>query len=347
MTLQTRLSDLVGAVGADIKTLMGRLTTLEGKFDSVESSIGVVAIEGWHTVGAAGQPPFGVKWQAFAGYAPQFKKLPDGTVRIRGMVSPAVSGGGAFTTVFNLPLGYRPSADIIRPGMASTTAAEILIDIRVGANGDVQFGVASSSYHTIDISFVIDQPTLAVSKSIIPVVNALPPGPTDGDEIYFQNVAMATAGIMWHLRYRAAAPGLYKWEVIGTPPPLYDEVPAAQASTSGTTWVDLATVGPQITVPLAGDYMFTGELDGYTADSASSPFVALKFGAAAVLSADRVFIFRGASATTKGAISGRSIKRTVTAANTVVKLQYSNATNSAATVTFENRTLQVRPIRVG
>lgn len=52
---------------------------------------------------------------------------------------------------------------------------------------------------------------------VIPVVTALPGSPADGDEIFLQTSAMATARLMWHLRYRAAGT-TYKWEFVGGPP---------------------------------------------------------------------------------------------------------------------------------
>lgn len=53
------------------------------------------------------------------------------------------------------------------------------------------------------------------AKSPVPLVSALPVAPIDGQEIYFQTVAMAADGICWHLRYNAASSSLYKWEFIG------------------------------------------------------------------------------------------------------------------------------------
>jgi len=44
-----------------------------------------------------------------------------------------------------------------------------------------------------------------LAKQIPVFVNVLPFQAVDGQEIYFQNAAMATQGIVWHLRYR---PGL-------------------------------------------------------------------------------------------------------------------------------------------
>jgi hypothetical protein len=66
-----------------------------------------VPIEPWRVVGAAGQPPFQNGWAAFgSGYAlPSFRKWPDGTVSLRGMMVPGTVNQPAFT----LPPGYRPT----------------------------------------------------------------------------------------------------------------------------------------------------------------------------------------------------------------------------------------------
>lgn len=98
----------------------------------------------------------------------------------------------------------------------------------------------------------------------IPVVTALPGSPSDGDEVYLQTSAMATAGVMWHLRYRAAG-GTYKWEFIGGPP-MQGE---ASGGTTSTSAIPAAYGGgPTVTVPVSGEYEvdfgITGMVDSST-----------------------------------------------------------------------------------
>jgi len=85
------------------------------------------------------------------------------------------------------------------------------------------------------------------------LVSTLPASPQDRQEVIYQSAAMATAGVSWHLRYRSAATGIYKWEYIGGPP-LWSYVAASENAVSGFVWTDLTTLGPDITVPLGGDY---------------------------------------------------------------------------------------------
>lgn len=88
---------------------------------------------------------------------------------------------------------------------------------------------------------------------IPPAVTVLPAVPTDGDEVYF--VADAANGVLWHLRYRAAAPTAYKWECLGGMTKrsflyYYEQVPAVV----GGTIPDPAHPGPSVTLPLPGIY---------------------------------------------------------------------------------------------
>lgn len=85
------------------------------------------------------------------------------------------------------------------------------------------------------------------------LVTSLPTSPTDGQEVYY--LAESVSGVVWHLRYRAAATGPYKWEYVGGSP-LYANVFANEGGGSGTAnvWSNLATVGPSVVAPLAGDY---------------------------------------------------------------------------------------------
>jgi hypothetical protein len=81
-------------------------------------------------------------------------------------------------------------------------------------------------------------------------VTSLPGSPVNGQDCFY--LADATNGIVWHLKYRAASASAYKWECMDGPP-LTSEIVTGEA-TASTAYVDLATTGPQVTLPLAGDY---------------------------------------------------------------------------------------------
>lgn len=81
--------------------------------------------------------------------------------------------------------------------------------------------------------------------------STLPASPYDGQEIYYQNATMATAGVVWHFRYRSGG-GTYKWEYIGGPP----------LHSSSATGITLSTIAANtaisgdvaLSIPLSGEY---------------------------------------------------------------------------------------------
>ena len=77
-------------------------------------------------------------------------------------------------------------------------------------------------------------------------------GIEDGDEVYLE--VDATNGIEWHLVYRSAE-ATYKWRFLGGPP-MSAEV-ATDETTASTAFAALATAGPSIGLPRAGDYEIT------------------------------------------------------------------------------------------
>ena len=94
----------------------------------------------------------------------------------------------------------------------------------------------------------------ALEQASITSVTSLPGSPFNEQEVYY--AADATNGVYWHLRYRSASGSTHKWEALGAVAPLTAEVLTSQ-TTSSATYVDLATAGPTVTVPLAGDYLIT------------------------------------------------------------------------------------------
>lgn len=180
------------------------------------------------------------------------------------------------------------------------------------------------------------------------VVSVLPGAPADGDECYYQNAAMATAGIVWHLRYRAAIADAYKWECLGGGPLQHEVFTSESVGTAGT-WANLATQGPLVTVPLAGIYNATHGCAhtigtrGLQAQSgvAIGDTTPASDGFVATLAPDSSAPYIAAM---KSVTSGR--KRLTCAAGDIVKMRYL-ATVSGGAESFERRTLDVLPMRVG
>jgi hypothetical protein len=169
----------------------------------------------------------------------------------------------------------------------------------------------------------------------LPFVSSLPSSPADGTEIYY--VADAANGVVWHLKYRALDASAYKWEFIGGGS-LAASVDANDG-TSSTVYVDQATPGPSITVPLAGDYdvEFGGQMSG--AAVGVYAYAAIKRGGAATSDLDSIAYGGGYASN-----NARVVRMTALAAATVLKMQLRV---NASSGNIGLRYLQVRPVRVG
>jgi hypothetical protein len=173
------------------------------------------------------------------------------------------------------------------------------------------------------------------------LVTALPTGTIlEGTEIYFQ----AAAGVNWHLRYRAAgAP--YPWEYIGGPP-LRAAIDTDQTYAEGATYVDTATPGPQITLPLAGDYTYnyTAGLYIATQTAGGTPVAGLSLGGAQPVVPDIASNYTIAGG---GINAGRSGLLTSQPISRVVKMMYGAGTAMGGTAHARMRDLQITPVRLG
>ena len=152
---------------------------------------------------------------------------------------------------------------------------------------------------------------------------------------------MGTDGVVWMFRYRSAG-GTYKWEFIGGG---YweKEVDATEAITAAyPNYSDSATVGPSITVPLAGEYVLEYGLWPVNVGASAYVMCAPKIGAAAPQDIDAIGVDAGTG--NADAASSRQRRKTITPAGTLVKLQY---TRNGSTAQTSLRFLSVIPIRVG
>jgi hypothetical protein len=173
-------------------------------------------------------------------------------------------------------------------------------------------------------------------------VTSLPASPSDGDECYF--VADATNGVVWHLKYRAASASAYKWECVGGVG-LFQFI-ATSESTGSTSWADLATVGPQVTIPLAGDYIAEfGAMLSNTPNVAVSWQMGLSIGGAAPIAPNVINVgTESAGGSTFATAISTTNRLTNLAAASLLKCQYQIIN---FTCTFASRYLRARPVRVG
>lgn len=163
---------------------------------------------------------------------------------------------------------------------------------------------------------------------------SLPGSPTDGQEIYY--AANATNGVIWHLRYRTAAS---KWEFLGGPP-LFASVATSQATTS-TSYTDLATAGPAITLPLAGDYDVT--IGGRLKAGFSPPvYMSYSIGNTGATDDDSIGFYAAGSEEFASLVRTQR-KTSLSAVELKAKYRVSNSSHGG---TFVYRWIAVTPVRI-
>lgn len=171
----------------------------------------------------------------------------------------------------------------------------------------------------------------------IPFVIALPAGPVDGQEVYF--VADALNGVIWHLKYRQADPSAYKWQYVGGSE--LENVVLTGEWLQSATYAILTTPGPNVTVPLAGDYDVTLGASSFANTGSADAAMSFQTGGTAAIDADRTVI-GATTGYTQG--SSRTVRKTAVAANTQLSARYKG---NAPQTWFLDRFMRVRPVRVG
>lgn len=163
-------------------------------------------------------------------------------------------------------------------------------------------------------------------------VTALPGSPVDGQEVFY--AADAANSIIWHLRYRTS---LTRWEFVGGSP-LRSSVATSESLTS-STYGDLTTVGPSLTVPLTGTYRIAlGSRIGVNNTANTFGAMSIQIGGTAAVDADRV-----AGNTFFGSHFFRWLPSKSLTASTALTAKYKSSDN-ATNVTWEQREIQLVPV---
>lgn len=188
----------------------------------------------------------------------------------------------------------------------------------------------------------------------ISFVSTLPSSAIDGQEIYYQaSGVMAASGINWHLRYNASSSSSYKWEFIGGSP-LYsqDAGPRNFASFSSDTWgtIDSAT-DPEVTVPLAGDYVVEHQARMAVGSGSATLFIGIRRITSSNVTTDATVTEITSTSCYETLGTGRQTPRargliTLTA-GTAVKQRYWHNVGSTQTLNREQASLSILPVRVG
>ena len=170
-----------------------------------------------------------------------------------------------------------------------------------------------------------------------PIVTSLPLVPQFGDQVVY--AADATNGVYWLLQYDAS--GTYPWKFIGGPP-LLSTVASGEA-TASPSYVALATAGPQITVPVAGDYdILIGCNFNSGAGNDIPAAMAYLVGGTAASDDDAVWMqTRGPG---YNSTNSKPTRKTGIAASTALVARYKSPVSAG--MIFGQRFMRVTPIRV-
>lgn len=273
-SLQSRLSSLITAIGADIKALQARTPTILGTASSLSNT---------------SEPTKAVEWYY----------TPSGQLVAKFV---AVSPIESLTVIDRQELRLR-----LHNRLGTLTQDRLILD----SNGN--------------------------SDLLPPVVTALPTtGPgvgsalVDGQECYY--VADSTAGVVWHLKYDATST---KWRFVGGAP-LFKTVDTSE-STASSTYAALATAGPAIAIPFAGDYIV--EIGHGGVNAGSQTIMSYDVGATAAVDADFVISPGGG-----GNITHVSRSRTKTLAAGITLTSKYRVTSG--TGSFRERWMKVTPVKV-
>lgn len=170
-------------------------------------------------------------------------------------------------------------------------------------------------------------------------VTSLPASPTDGLEVYF--VASAADGVIWHLRYNASSASAYKWEVVGGPPLYAQTLP--NENTISTAYVALATPGPSLTLPLAGDYVIDLGANINNLGASTTGLMSYDIGATPASDNDFVNAYNATGFQIQISAMRRQRKNGLPAVTLTAKYR----ATAAAGAYFANRWISAEPIRVG
>jgi hypothetical protein len=195
------------------------------------------------------------------------------------------------------------------------------------------------------LSYIGTPSTTAVGTVQIPRYSLAQFGALTGlvDQQTVSLVADPANNIAWLLQYNSAT-GF--WYFQGGPP--MSAIVDTAESTSSTTYADLATVGPSLTLPRAGDYIVQV---GMRRNSASNNIVSegwMSYQVGATVAVDNDAAVDSETGTNASDGDGISVPRTKTglAASTVLTGKYKKSGASTLAVTFSQRFITALPVRI-
>jgi hypothetical protein len=174
---------------------------------------------------------------------------------------------------------------------------------------------------------------------IPPLVTSMPANPYEGMEVRY--VADDTNGVVWTFRYRSDGDATYPWEYAGGAP-MWAEVATSQSTTT-TSYTNLATTGPAITVPLAGMF-YVSHGASMQAATAAVTEATMSYQIGGTAASDDDWIYFVGRDQFDSAHLARTRRKTLAAAGTTLTAKY--RAQSGTQANFDDRWIAVEPIRV-
>jgi hypothetical protein len=165
-----------------------------------------------------------------------------------------------------------------------------------------------------------------------PSYGTTPPTAVDGAEWIYP----VGNGVLWRFRYNAGSASAYKWEFVGGSGLAHD-VATGEGSSTAATWLNLATNGPLVTIPRAGEYRVA-----FGAITTNTQVTANNTGVAVGDTTPFASVLVSIPGVNYQVPVSSEVPRTF-AANDILKLRYYFA---AGTGTWSSRWLRVIPVRV-
>lgn len=171
---------------------------------------------------------------------------------------------------------------------------------------------------------------------VIPRVSALPAGPTDTQMVLYST---GVAGVEWLLTFNSSTG---KWDYVGGPPLIAEVLTLEGPLAPGGGYVDLATVGPSVTLPaLVGDWIVECSMSFANASATANTggVMAYTIGATAASDSDAC---EAVSATSNTASGFKATLKTGLAASALIRGKYKTTGGSQGS--FSKRVLRVWPV---
>jgi len=195
------------------------------------------------------------------------------------------------------------------------------------------------------VNYIAVNPSLGSTPPIalppaVGIGTSLPTGAVDGQEFILTD-SLTTPSYTWRLRYNAAAA---YWYFIGGSP-WRVAVDADETTTTTASYVDLTTVGPQVTIPRAGDYLVQHGVDFYHSAASAQWGAGLAVGAVTPTgTAGRVI--EGQTGPGASVAFNNSDKAFFIGMNAGDNLRERYISNTAGTAHWRRRWLELTPVRV-